>query len=112
MGNKGSDSDHVRSEFLHKIQVIQEKICGLSGASHHHSAADLESDLLQVLQTAAAVFNRQLLRMQHSVVQRIDSLMPQKVSVRSRPEISFIALARFFSDGKGHRAVRMSSLNL
>ena len=112
MRDEGADADHLRLEIMHIKQILHDVFNGLEGRAHHNAAAHLIADLLELVETALAVLNRQLGRMQLSVVRGVRGLLPQQIAVRAGTVPGLVACPRPLADGERHRAVRVAALDL
>ena len=111
VGNKGSDAHHLGAEFLNEAQVPQDHLRGLTGRAHHEAASGLVADVLQIPQAAHPVFQRELLRMEQSVVVRVRRLVAEKIAVRARVKPFLVSHPVLFSHRKGQGAVGELSLD-
>ena len=55
VGNERTHTHHLGPEFLHEAHILRQRFRCLSGTSHHHAASGLESNFLQILQTAKTI---------------------------------------------------------
>ena len=77
MRNEGADADHLRLQPLHEAEILQQTFLRLTRCPHHHAAAHLVADFLEIIETADPVFKRELGGMQMPVMQGICGFMPQ-----------------------------------
>ena len=90
MWDERADPNHLRTELFDEEYVFYQMIHCLPGASHHDARTRLESDSLQVVQTAEPVGERHALGMQCPVMLRIVRFVAEQVPVCSGPKKTFV----------------------
>ena len=109
VGNEGPDADHVGAKIPHIAEILDHIGECLSGRADHDPAADLIAQVFEIRKAALAVFDRELLGMQVTVMGRGRSLLPQQVSVSAGVFVSLIGLSGLLSDRERDRAVRIEA---
>ena len=97
LGNERPKAYHLRAERPDKAKVCNQMIKSLERASHHHAHPGLESELPEFMKAFQPVLKRHFLWVEHGVMRRSGSLMPQEITVCPRLPQSRIKYCGKFS---------------
>ena len=98
MRNERTDSDHIRLQFLHEEEIIQEIIGCLTRCTDHHAGTNLIADFLQIQEASHTIQKGLCFRMKLPVQRERSSLMPQQIPVSTGIVISLIRFSALFPD--------------
>ena len=110
--NEGTNSAHIRGEFLNEFQILCQCFRRLPWGTHHKSAAHLISDFLQLHQALHTVVERHFCRMEFFVMSFISCLMAQKIPVGPCIVQFLVTFPGTFSYRERQRTVLVSLLDL
>ena len=107
MGNKWSDSHHLRLKLLQELQIFRQMLHSLPRRSYHKSGPHLVSKTFQIIQALLPHCQTHGGGMELSVQFLIGRLMAQQITVRPGLLKNPVTLIRTLPQGKRHCTVRI-----